>query len=339
MIYIVQLLAIAYVVWVLWQNRQQKKQQDALVKQLRGKRFWRIHLARISYHSNFWRHSAVEATGALIDEEDKIRFLGFRLQNKKSIDITLNKSDLTIHWLGRQRAKGPFYWAECASPKGSLLFCADSRNVMQSREALRDILSSAFPALELDEETTADFALEKSPRSIATIAAFFGLFFFSMIDSFVISRYELTDAQIVSLIFNPLVMAATLLAMGALGFLAFHWLRRGGIPSRESWGLVALLVATCLGAALPGAKRVDQWLADAPSQEYRYRIVGVARLEPVDTRLGPPVMWFPRGKDYWQQFPVGTEYTIPFLHGPLGLWQLDHELFDPPLRKFYEGKG
>ncbi|UCU98110.1 hypothetical protein [Acidovorax radicis] len=339
MIYIVQLLAVACLVWMLWQNRQQKKLQDALVKPLKGKRFWRIHLAKPSYHTSFWRFSSVEATGALIDEDDKIHFLGFRLNNKKSVDIVLNKSDVTIHWLGRQMSKGPFYWAECASPQGSLLFCADSRNVMQSREMLRDILNSAFPALEFDEAATADFALEKNPRSVATMVTFFGLFFFSMIDSFVISRYELTDSQIVSLIFNPLVMATTLLAVSALGFLTFQWLRRGGVPSMESWGLVALLAATCLGAALPGAKRVDQWLADAPSQEYRYRIVEIARLEPVAPRRGLPVMRFPRGKDYWEQFPVGSEYSIPFLQGPLGLWQLDHELFDPPLRKFYEEKG
>ena len=338
MIYVVQLLAAASLVWMLWQNRRQKRLQDLLVKPLRGKRFWRIHLARPSYHAKFWRTSSVEATGVLIDEDYKIRFLGFRLNNKKSIDIVLHKRDVTVHWLGRQLSKGPFYWAECVSPQGNLLFCADSRHITQSREMLRDMLNSAFPALEFDEATTADFALEKSPRSVATMAAFFGLFFFSMIDTFVISRYELTDAQIVSLIFNPLVMVTTLLTTGFLGFLAFQWLRRGGVPSMESWGLAALLTATCLGAALPGAKRVDQWLADAPSQEYRYRIVKIARLEPVDPNLGLPVMWFPRGQDYWKQFSVGSEYTIPFLRGPLGLWQLDHELFDPPLRKFYEGK-
>lgn len=338
MIYIVQLFAVACLVWVLWQNRQQKKLQDALVKPLRGKRFWRIHLARPSYHQRFWRFSPVEATGALIDEDDKIRFLGFRLSNKQSIDIVLNKSDVTIQWLGRQMSKGPFYWAECVSPQGSLLFCADNRNVLESRSALRDMLAGAFPALEFDEEKTADFALEKSPRSVATIVAFFGLFFFSMIDSFAINRYELTDAQIASLIFSPPVMAAALLATGTLGFVTFQWLRRGSVPSMESWGLVALLMPALLGAALPGAKRVDQWLAGAPSQEYRYRIVAVARLEPVDPALGLPVMRFPRGKDYWQQFPVGSEYAIPFLHGPMGLWQLDHELFDPPLRKFYEQK-
>ena len=338
MIYIVQLLLVFCLVWVLWQNRQHKKLQDALVKPLRGKRFWRIYLARPSHHASFWRLSPVEATGALIDEDDKIRFLGFRLNNKKSIDIVLNKSDVTITWLGRRTAKGPFYWAECASPQGSLLFCADNRNVMQSRSALHDMLSSAFPALELDEETTADFALEKSPRSIATMVAFFGLFFFSMIDSFVINRYELIDAQIVSLAVNPLVLSATLPAMGAIGFLAFQWLRRGSVPAMESWGLVALLVASCVGAALPAAKRMDQWLADAPSQEYRYRIIDVARLAPVDPKLGLPLMRFPRGKDHWQQFPVGSEYSIPFLRGPLGLWQLDHQRFDPPLQKFYEQK-
>lgn len=338
MIYIVQLLLIASIVSVLWQYRQYKKLQDALVKPLRGQRFWRIHLARPSFHARLWRLSPFEATGVLIDEDDRIRFQGFRLNNRKPFEVVLAKSEVSIHWLGRQMFKGPLYWAECASPQGSLLFCADNRNVLQSREALRDMLSSAFPALEFDEGTTADFALEKSPRSVATMVAFFGLFFFSMIDSFVISRYELTDAQIVSLIFNPLVMAATLAAMGALGLLAFQWLRRGNVPPMESWGLVALLVATCLGAALPGAKRLDQWLADAPSREYRYRVVEIARLKPVDPSLGLPVMWFPRAKDYWQQFPVGSEYTIPFVHGPLGLWQLDHELFDPPLRKFYEKK-
>jgi hypothetical protein len=339
MIYIVQLLAVVCLVWMLWQNRRQKKLQDALVTPLRGKRFWRIHLARPSYHANFWRLSPVEATGALIDENDKIRFLGFRLNNKKPFEVVLDKSEITITWLGRQMFCGPFYWAECTSPQGSLLFCADNGNALQSRSALRDMLSGAFPSLEFDQETTADFALEKNPRSVATIVGFFGLFFFSMIDSFAISRYELTDAQIFSLIFNPLVLAATLIATGVLGFVTFIWLRRGSVPTTESCALVALLMATCLGATLPGAKRVDQWLADAPTQEYRYRIVEVARLEPVDPTLGLPVMRFPRGKDYWQQFPVGSEYTIPFLRGPLGLWQLDHELFDPPLLKFYEEKG
>jgi hypothetical protein len=79
-----------------------------------------------------------------------------------------------------------------------------------------------------------------------------------------------------------------------------------------------------------------QGQAATSTQNHMYRIVDVARLEPVATDQNLPTLRFPRARDYWQQQPVGSEYPIPFLQGPMGLWQLDHGQFDPPLLDFYD---
>ena len=67
---------------------------------------------------------------------------------------------------------------------------------LPSREALSDIFRSVFPEYALSEEHTTDFALEKNPASVSMVVVFFGLFLFSLLDTFAITRFELTDAQL-----------------------------------------------------------------------------------------------------------------------------------------------
>ncbi|HLF98697.1 MAG TPA: hypothetical protein VI457_16265 [Methylococcaceae bacterium] len=122
-----------------------------------------------------------------------------------------------------------------------------------------------------------------------------------------------------------------------IGWLAYRGLLAGQVPSREALALSGLVAIACAAAALPLLKRVDQALAEMPAQDYRYRVVDtVVHLEPTDTRLGLPRIRFIKAKEFWVQYPVGSEVTIPLLRGPIGLWQLDHERFDPPVVAFYE---
>ena len=97
-----------------------------------------------------------------------------------------------------------------------------------------------------------------------------------------------------------------------------------------------MLTMGILFAALPLAKRIDQVLAGQSAQMHAYRISAPGKLEPVDTGLGLPALDYARLKEYWAQFPDGTVYQVPLLRGPLGLWQLDHQVFDVPIKAFYK---
>lgn len=315
-----------------------KKSQDTLAQELKGKHYWRINLARPAFYRTWLRVMPFEAKGVLIDEGDRLRIKGFWLKDQRAFDSSFDKTNASVEWLGNRHLRaGNLHWAQLTTPRGELLFCADTgMYALPSREALSDIFRNVFPDYALDEQQTADFALEKNPGSVRVIALFFALLLFSLIDTFVISRFELVDAQIGRIVFHPLTWLG-LVGVGVTWLvLTYRHLMGCGVPSRESMVLSMFLTSALLGAALPLAKRSDQVLASAPSRNYAYRVTTLAHLEPVDASLGLPKMRFPRAREFWAQYPEGSEYQVPFLHGPLGLWQLDHTKFDPPVIAFYD---
>lgn len=333
-----QLLVLALVLYLYSRSRSMKNRQDQLVESLRGQRYWRVNLARPAFYQSWLRVMPFEAKGVLIDEGDQLRIKGFWLRDSRPFESAIDKADCQPEWVGNRHMRaGNLHWARLTTPRGELLFCADTGlYALPSREALADIFRSAFPAYALDSQQTHDFALEKNPRSLALVALFFALLLFSLLDTFVITQFELTDAQLFRILTSPWTWLGLLAVLGPGMALVYRYLLAGQVPARESLTLSLLLTTALLGGAMPIAKRLDQWLASAPSHSYTYRITQLAHLEPVDPLLGLPALRFPRAKDYWQQFPTDSEYPVPFLRGPLGLWQLDHAIFDKPMIDFYE---
>ena len=131
-------------------------------------------------------------------------------------------------------------------------------NALKSREGLEDIFRSAFPDYELSEMEIADFALEKNPRTRFALIVFFSLMAFSLIDTFVISRYELTDHQLARLLLNPLTIGALMAAYGTALYALYRYFINGEVPARESWVMGSFLATMLLLSLAPLAKRLDQ---------------------------------------------------------------------------------
>lgn len=343
LVYGVLVLALlAYVILCGWRNRALKRQQDALVQNLQGKRYWRVNLARAPHTQKLLKLLAYESKGLLVLEEGHVRLLGHWSRDGAPFDWRMPVEGCTVEWIGNTNMRsGNLYWARIATPEGPVNFCADTGvYALPSREALSDIFRSVFPDFPLDANATKDFSLEKNPRSLAVIGVFFFLMAFALLDTYVVSNYELSDSQVFSLLASLWVRLGALAALLVLGTLCYRFLSRGKVPARESYALSLMLSLMVCGSALPALKRVDQVLARAPSQDYVYVVQRLGYLEPADASLGLPHMRFKRANEYWAKFPAGTEYRIPFLKGPLGLWQMDHAKFDPPIYKFYtEGEG
>lgn len=332
------LVAFGPALYIFFRNRAMKRRQDALVEQLRGKRYWRINLASAAFFQRLVRILPFDAKGVLVDEGETFRIQGVGLKTGTAFESLVSKADCSVEWLGNQTLRaGNLYWARLTTPEGPFLFSADTgMNALPSREALTDIFRSAFPHFALSTTETKDFALEKNPRSLGAMVFFFACMLFALLDSFVFSMYELTEVQIARILSHPLVSSVGFAGLAAVGALLYRFFSRGNIPSRESMVLAMMLCFVLAGAALPLLKRMDQLLAQQPTQNYTYVVTRIGHLEPKDASLGLPKMRFPRAKEYWSQFPAGTEYQIPFLRGPMGLWQLDHTEFDPPIMEYYK---
>ena len=335
------ILALVFVLRLYLRVKQFKKQQQKILSRLeKGQPFWRINIARPEFMTRLVRLFPYEASGILVDDGDSFKILGFWQKGSKTVESRLLKSELTVAWLGNTSMRsGNVYWAQLKTPRGSLLISADTgMNALKSREALEDLFRGAFPDVELSDNETADFALEKNLRTRVAMMIFFALAAFALLDTFVFSRFELTDHQLLQFLVNPLAIAVLMVIPAGGLYALYRWLINGDVPARESWTLSSFLVLTCLLAAAPAAKRLDQALAQTPSQDYSYRIAG-SRLEPQDPSLQLPRLNFQKSREYWAQFENGSTYKVPFLRGPLGLWQLDHEKFDKPLLDFYEARG
>jgi hypothetical protein len=337
--YFTTLLAVfGFLLYLTWRTRQFKKQQQKILSQLKGQRFWRVNIARPEFIASWLRLVPYEASGVLIDADDHIKIQGFWQKTGKTVESILPKSELQVKWLGnRSMRSGNLYWAQLSTARGDLLISADTgMNAMRSREGLEDIFRGAFPDIALSDQETADFALEKNPRTKLAMIVFFTLMAFALLDTFVISKYELIDQQIGSILLRPLTMLSLVVFYAVAIFALYRYFKQGEVPARESWVLSGFLVVIFLASLGPLAKRLDQVLASAPSQDYAYRVIDNTRLEPVDASLQLPKLRFPRSREYWAQVDKNADYKIPFLRGPIGLWQLDHDKFDKPLIEFYE---
>lgn len=333
------IFVLATLLMVLRKNRRTKNEQDKLVDALHGVRYWRVNLARENFYQKWLRFMPFEAKGVLIDEGDALRIKGHWLKEKNAFDSRFKKSRCQVEWLGNRSIKaGNLHWAKLITERGTLLFSADTGiNAQASREALADLFRSAFPEFPLSTEQTSDFALEKNRRSLGLLLIMAALGIGGVFNQFFASSWlELTDDQLAKILSYPLTLPLVLLISGGFIWCLYLYLSKGRVPSRESIALSLLMSLILLATAIPLTKRVDQLLAGSVSENQLYRVKKAGVLEPVASDKGLPRLRFPRSRDYWEQFPEGTEYPIPFVHGPLGLWQLDHSQFDPPLLAFYE---
>ncbi len=330
--------ALGFVLYLAWRTRQFKKQQQKILSKIKGQHFWRINIARPEFVSRWLRVAPYEASGVLVDDGDHFIIHGYWQKTGKMVESTFLKSDLRVQWLGNTSMRsGNLYWAQLTTARGDLLISADTgMNALRSREGLEDIFRGAFPDYALSEEEIADFALEKNPRTRLAMVVLFTLMAFALIDTFVVSKFELTDHQLASILLNPIGLGVLLVGYGGGLYALYRYFIQGNVPARESWVLSGFLIGIFLLSLAPLAKRFDQIFAQTPSQDYAYHVVDGTRLLPLDASLHLPNLRFPRSREYWAQFTESAEYKIPFLRGPLGLWQLDHEKFDKPLIDFYE---
>ncbi|HLF98698.1 MAG TPA: hypothetical protein VI457_16270 [Methylococcaceae bacterium] len=184
---------LAVLLYMQVQQYRQKAHQDQLADALRGTRFWRILVARPEHLEKVWKLHPAQARGVLIDEGEQLRIQGRWQKTGEAFDTVVPKDAAGIIWRGNPSiGANNLYWAALNTPIGDLLFAADTGMVvLGSREALADIFRSVFPSHPLATAAQHDFALEKNPRSLAAMFALFGLGLFALIDTYVISRYEL----------------------------------------------------------------------------------------------------------------------------------------------------
>ncbi len=330
--------SLIVVLYLLKRTRQLKQQQQMIVSKLKGKPFWRINIASPEYADRWLKLSPYEASGVLLDSGDALKIQAYWPKTSKLVEHTFPKNELEVEWLGNTTMRaGNLYWAQLSCKRGKVRFSADTGiKAMHSREALEDIFRGAFPDVDLNENETNDFALEKNPRTLAAIVLLFSLIAYALIDTFFISHYELLEQQLIRILTHPYIRFGWIPIGAGVMYLLYPFFKKGNVPARESWVMSGFLMGVFLLSAIPIAKRVDQFLAAAPAQDYEYRVVDGYRLEPVNASLGLPSLRFPKAREYWSQFEENAPYKIPLLNGPLGLWQLDHSKFDKPVRAFYE---
>jgi hypothetical protein len=334
----ITIMALIQVFYAVRMRRRPKSVQDAIVEDLHGARFWRVAVSRPEHHKRLWKISAIQALGVLVDEGEHLRLRGRWNAGNESFDIKAPKKSTQIAWVDNKMTSGYLAWVQLQLPMGSLMIAADTGlNVVNSREALADLVRIAFPGYLLPENARAEFALEKNRRSMAVIVAVFTLLAFAALDTYVFSNYELIESQLARLLLNPMVLLGAIAIFGLVATGAYRFLAAGKVPARESLGLAALTVVAVALALFPALKRIDQGLAANTSTNYQYKVEdSVVNLAPVDAGRGLPKLRFRKAPEYWAQFPVGSEVAIPLLQGPLGLWQLDHARFDPPVFEFYD---
>jgi len=320
-------------------HRKLKKHQQRMVEALRGHRFWRVGMARVEFLKSWPKLSPQQALGVLIDEGDSVRFKGRWYGAQEDFEQVVSKELATLTWLAPHPWRtANLAWVQVDAPAGPLLVCAETlANPSASREALADMVRSVFPGFALPTGAGTDFSLEKNRSSLTAMVVFLALLLFSLLDTYVFNDYELIESQVARLLSSPALLVAAGAALVGVGLFSYRRLLAGQAPVQESLALALFVTGALAMAALPALKRVDQVLAKGPSTWYAYRVVDrVVHLSPVDTRQGLPTLRFTKAPEYWAQVPTGSEVQVPLLHGPLGLWQLDHQRFDPPILAFYE---
>jgi hypothetical protein len=201
---------------------------------------------------------------------------------------------------------------------------------IEESEVLRYIAAVAPQLLPPRSAPFADagFALEKNPRTLAAVIAFFAVFFYALGDTFIFGHEAYADQPP-----YPLFIAAGLLAAMA----AALWLRRAQVPVAESLG-VALLFGMALGAAFyPGALRVNAFTDVEGLRSHEYQLTSELRLSPLSAGL--PTLAFPRDAEYWAHFAVGSVHVFELRRGGLDFYQLNMQPVEKAMREYYEGRN
>jgi len=198
--------------------------------------------------------------------------------------------------------------------------------VVHNSEILR-YLAATRPQLAPQREqkfASAAFALEKNPRSLAVVIAFFVLLFYVLGDTFVIGHETYADAPP----YNIFV------GIGLLAVLASAlWMWRGQVPLPEAL-LVALLFGGTFGAAgYPGALRLNALTDRDGLRTYQYQLTRARELAPLTPGL--PALAFPQYYEYWAQFPAGSLHAFELRKGGLGFYQLNMQPVNEVLHDFY----
>lgn len=171
------------------------------------------------------------------------------------------------------------------------------------------------------------FALEKNPRALAVVIAFFVFGFYALGDTFVFGHETYADQPPYRFFFAAGLLAAIAAAL---------WLRRAHVPVAESLG-VALLFGGALGAAaFPGALRVNACTDVHGLRDYEYQLTPELKLSPLSAGL--PTLDFPRYADYWSHFKAGSVHAFELRQGGLGFYQLNMQPVEKALREFYDGQ-
>jgi hypothetical protein len=312
--------------------RRAKKSQNRLVQSLvnEGCMDWfRVKVSRPSFFERRIKLVGAESSAVLAHTADQVRVIA-ELGNGELLDRTFPKSDLHLAWLGNPGlGSANMHWISIGQDENRLMITADTGfNAVQSREATADICRKICPAFQLPVIAKSDFALEKNRASLAAIIVFAVLAAFALIDGVVVNDNELIRIGRIGYLAPVLFLVAVP---------AYFLLVRGKVPSRESLALSLMLVLSLFLAAVPAVKRVDQWLSASGPRTYAYTMTAAPHFSPVES--GPPPLVFRGTRDYWEQFDEGSEHQFELIHGPLGLWQLDHTKLDRKFSAFYEEQG
>ncbi len=326
---VVLLLSVLALLGLLYSKMKRfKRLQDECVRLVNNESsngWFRINVARPSYFSQRIKLLGFEAKGILINLADSVRIIA-KFEQGETIDRTYRKSDMELKWLGNQGiGSSNMHWISLGRDGNELIVSADTGiNAVPSREAAADICRIIAPEYPLPDIAESDFALEKNKASLIAVVAFFCLLAYALVDGVIFNRFELLAS-------GPVVWGMALVAVLAIP--CYLLLTKQRVPSRESIALSLLLIIAVALSYIPVMKRTDRWLAGNQSQRYAYVLVADAVLEPKANGL--PVLRFPYAKEYWNQFATGSEHDFELIHGPLKLWQLDHEKLDRKVREFY----
>lgn len=311
-----------------------KQAQDQLVDSLVREGFnnWcRVYVARAPHFSKSHTLVQFEARGVLVNLQDQVRLIA-EFPSGERLDKTYPKENLRLRWIGKKwPANSSLAWIAIGSDEDKLMLSADAAsNALQSSEATADMCLRIDTEFRLPDNARSEFALEKNLVSLTVVLAFLLLLTFALVDGIALNKYKLLATASMQFGFPILGLPALMLCV----FPVYRLLARAKVPVKESLTLSLLVsIALCL-AYVPAIKRIDQLLSDTGFQSFAYRLEKKASLEPLSS--GPPRIDYAGRKEYWAQFNEGSIHHFDLVHGPLGLWQLDHSESDQKMRQFYE---
>mgnify|MGYP003346588050 CR=1 FL=1 len=320
--------------WVVFRKaRRSKRTQNQIVENVEreGLRDWyRIYISRATFFRKRLKFTAYETRGILVNLPDGVRVIA-EWPSGERIDQTFPKSSMQLRWHGNSGiASANLHWLAIGSNDNPLMLSADTGfNAIQSREATADLCRRIDPEFRLPGIAKSEFALEKNRTSLVIVAIFFLLLAFALIDGKFLNKYEWLRTGSTSWLLMPGMQIIMLLALPV-----YWWLSKSKVPARESLTLSTLIAVALSLAYIPAIKRVDQLLSADGPQSYAYRLGDHGLLTPVSD--GPPDIDYKNRREYWNQFEEDSIHQFNLVHGPLGMWQLDHSELEKKMQQFYE---